>query len=61
MAAAGLCCFRVEVEASPLQKFRIPFLILDPKSFLRRKKERSFIGDWGIHGLGSGWEEIMGG
>ena len=41
-----LCCWlRVEVEPSSLQKLvLIPFFILAPREFLRRKKDRSFIG-----------------
>lgn len=34
---------RVEVEASPLQKLRPPFLILEPRKFLRSIKDRSLM------------------
>lgn len=40
------CWLRVEVEPLLLQKVLMPFFILAPKEFLRRKKGMSFISVW---------------
>ncbi|WVZ26696.1 hypothetical protein V8G54_005240 [Vigna mungo] len=40
------CWLRVEVEPLLLQKVLMPFFILAPKEFLRRKKGMSFMNVW---------------
>lgn len=44
MSRSAVCWLRVDVEPTPWQKFLRPFFILDVREFLRRKKERSFMG-----------------
>lgn len=46
---SGRCWSRVEVEALLLQEFLKPFFILAPRELLKRKKERSFMEDGGVH------------
>lgn len=64
VSRSAVCWLRVDVEPTPWQKFLRPFFILDAREFLRRRKERSFMGvsrcgemelSWGGYKTRRGW------